>query len=153
MIQRIQTVYLLIVAVINSLLFFFPLNILPLSTSEIKISILGLYSVTNGIETIQTQLFPLLALTGIIILVALVSIFIFKNRKLQMRFSLYNSVLGLGLSFLAIYITTQEANFNHTQISFSLGLIFPIIGSIFSFLAFKAIKKDDDLINSANRIR
>ena len=153
MIQRIQTLYLLIITILNSLLFILPLNVLALPSSNIKISILGLYSVKDGLSTLETQLFPLLALTSIIILIAFVTIFLYKKRKLQMRLSLYNSVLGLGLSFLAIYFTTQEAELNHTQISFSIGLIIPIIGSILSFLAFKAIKKDDDLVRSIDRIR
>ena len=153
MIQRIQSIYLLIVTIITSILFVTPLNILRLPNAEIKVSILGLFSVINSESTLITPLYPLLALTSIIIIIAFVSIFLFKNRKIQMRLSLYNSVLGLSLSFISIYFITQEANINHTQISFSIGLLIPIIGAIFSFLAFRAINKDDKLIRSVDRIR
>lgn len=150
MIQRIQSLYLLIVVILNSLLFILPLNEMNTNNGILKLSILGLSNSKTGQ---YTELFPLLALTIIIILIALFTIFLYKNRKIQMRLSLYNSVLGLSLSFLAIYYASQIANSNQTSLGFSVGLLIPIIGSIISFLAFKAIQKDDKLVKSIDRIR
>ena len=150
MIQRIQSLYLLIVVILNSLLFILPLNEMNTNNGILKLSILGLSNSKTGL---YTELFPLLALTIIIILIALFTIFLYKNRKIQMRLSLYNSVLGLSLSFLAIYYASQIANSNQTSLGFSVGLLIPIIGSIISFLAFKAIQKDDKLVKSIDRIR
>lgn len=153
MIQRIQSIYILIVAILNGLLFVLPLNLLPIENGTLKVSILGLFQISEEKTTLVTELFPLLVLTSIIVAIALISLFLFKKRKLQMRFSIYNTILGLSLSFLAVYYTMQIADTNSSKLSFCLGLLLPTVSSVFSFLAFRAIKKDDDLVKSVDRIR
>jgi len=153
MIQRIQSIYLLLVAILNSLLFVFPLNEMISGEHVIRLSILGLYDVTLEKSTLIADLFPLLAIVTVSILLSLIAIFLYKNRKLQMRISIYNSILGLGTIFLTLFYAYQIANTNQSQLGFSIGLVLPLIGSFFSFLAYKAIQKDDNLVKSVDRIR
>jgi uncharacterized membrane protein len=153
MIQRIQSLYLALVAMVYSSLFYLPINEMISGTHVLKLSIWGLFEITGDQEELITEAFPLLIITSISILIALVSIFLFKNRKLQMRLSNYNSILSVGMMGLMAFYVYQIATSNQTEIGFSIGLIVPVIALIFSVLAFRAIRKDELLIKSIDRIR
>lgn len=153
MIQRIQSIYLLLVAILNGLLFVLPLNEMVSGSHILRLSINGLYDITEKENILVADLFPLLAIVSVSILLSVIAIFLYKNRKVQMRIAIYNSALGLGTTFLTLFYAYQISTTNETELGFSIGLLIPITGSILSFLAFKAIKKDDDLVKSVDRIR
>jgi uncharacterized membrane protein YidH (DUF202 family) len=153
MIQRIQSLYLLLVAAIYSTLFFVPINEMICTNHILKLSIWGLFEITGNQQELIIEVFPLLIITIISILIALVTLFLYKNRKLQMRLSLYNSILSLGMAFLMLFYVYQISENNHTQIGFSMGLLVPFITFVISILAFRAIRKDELLIRSIDRIR
>jgi len=153
MIQRIQSLYLLVAALLNSLLFFIPLNEMISGDHILRLSVQGLYDVTTAESVLISDLFALMIIVIISTALAFISIFLYKNRKLQMRMALYNSILELGITFLTLYFAYQIATTHETTLGFSIGLIIPIIGSVLSYLAFRAIKKDDDLVKSVDRIR
>ena len=153
MIQRIQSIYLFLVAILNSLLFILPLNEMVSGSHILRLSIFGLSDITDHGNILIVDLFPLLVIVSVSILLSLVGIFLFKNRKIQMRLSMYTSILGLGTTFLTFFYAYQITSTNSTELGFSVGLLLPIISSIFAFLAFRAIKRDDKLIKSVDRIR
>jgi len=153
MIQRIQSIYLLLVAVLNGLLFIFPVGEIVNNDHVLKLFVTGLHEITEGYTIFLNPSFPLLAIVIISIILALVSIFLFKNRALQMRLSLYNGILIIGFSLLSLFYTYQFALTEQGEWEVSIGLLFAITASLFSILAFRAIKRDDDLVKSVDRIR
>jgi len=153
MIQRIQSLYLLMAAILNSLLFIFPLNEMISSNHILTISVLGIFEQTDNQATLIADLFPLLAINVVSLLLSLISIFLYKNRKAQMRLTIYNSIINLSIALLALFYASQIASIHNINLGFSIGLMFPFIGAFLSFIAFKAIKKDDNLIKSVDRIR
>lgn len=147
MIQRIQSVYLLLVAVLMAATFICPLMFFADSFSANSIGIFfenELRYPTWGVMT-----FAALAA-----LLAFVNIFLFKKRKTQIK--VCNTILILILAFyatLATYIYTLKTSMNLLYENIGYGLVFPAIAFIFLFLSLHKIKADEKLIRSLDRIR
>ena len=147
MIQRIQSVYLFGVAVLSIAMFFVPFGVV------------GGYTLTamklSSTEEILSTTYPLAALITAAIVLSFGSAFLFKNRKLQMKLCTLSMILQAGILVLALfhYLDGAAAELGEKQPAYAIGIYIPAIGMILSFLASKAIKKDDDLVKSVDRIR
>lgn len=136
MIQRIQSIYLLVAVVICA---FAPFIIPEMPTGDTDLAINYNHSLVFGG----------FHFTG---LVALISIVLFKNRKLQMgviRFAIVISIILLGLFVYWSLMLPGENGFSEKGI----GILFPVISIVFLVLAYRAINKDDNLVKSADRLR
>ncbi len=146
MIQRIQTIYLLLVIALITQVFFFPFLIFFNETESISFNA---FEISNG-----EYLLPLGILFGTIILLAFISIFLYKKRILQARITVINIFLLLGSIGLVAYFGWEMKNtLTEHQIQYNFPCIFPPIAIIFNFLALRGIRKDEALVRSANRIR
>ncbi|MEN8120285.1 MAG: DUF4293 domain-containing protein [Bacteroidota bacterium] len=154
MIQRIQTLFLFLSAVLIFLVFIFPLSELLVSENLIYIfRYRGIYELADNIEVLTIPSMPLAILFGVILIIGLISIFLFKNRMLQMRLSIINIMLmlgSLGLAYFYIYTAFNELG---ATVHFSFAAIFPLISAILTYMAFRGIKKDEKLVKSLDRIR
>ncbi len=138
MIQRQQTLWLLLSTVAAILSFKFPF--------------------VTGKEMINNQLsdkvadagsnFPLLVLTGSSIILSAVIIFLFKNRKMQMQLCL----LGLLLSVLIVIIYIVQMN-KLIKPTLALYCILPFAVVAGYFMAFRNIRKDEKLIKTLDKLR
>jgi heme/copper-type cytochrome/quinol oxidase subunit 3 len=153
MIQRIQSIYILIVAALFGSLFFIPISKLVIENEIVTLNLqqLSIQSATQS-ETIQT-LFPTLTLAILIIILAFVTLFLYKNRGLQMRLISYNTILISAIFILFAYYIYKITIDYSSNFSFSIGFIIPIIAIIFNILAYRRIKRDDELVKSIDRIR
>ncbi|MEZ4856726.1 MAG: DUF4293 domain-containing protein [Gelidibacter sp.] len=136
MLQRIQTVYLLIAAAISAGLIF----VFNLWTTNAD---LPFYAKDN---VVYLSLFLLSAV------LSLVSIFNYKNRKFQFVLGRLNIILNFILLGLFVYQSLNvsgEADVSEKGI----GITLPILSIVFLVLANKAIKKDEDLVKSVDRLR
>lgn len=142
MIQRIQTLFLFLASAAFFLAFVFPFA----TSSEAGAGFLSdqLYNVFDHPA--------LMALAGLGGLVALVSIFLFKNRGLQMRLALLTIVLSILLFVVAglLVMTEQQGTAEYEE---SFGVALPILALIFGILANRFIQKDDKLVRSMDRLR
>ena len=90
-------------------------------------------------------------------IVPLVTIFCFKNRKLQIRLCAVELVLLVGsVIFMAIYYYLGSRMFSQLEFSmqgFRIAIIFPIVSLILDYLALRAIFHDEMLVRSLDRIR
>jgi len=147
MIQRIQTIFLLLAAACAFCLFAFPFG-----TTASPVSASSIYN--DGIYNIQDSP-ALLALFCIAGGLAFVSIFLFNNRKTQMtlaRIAIVANLIGLVMVIVFYYnnaAVLQEVNDEENIIGFSL----PIAFLIFGILALRFIKKDENLVSSMDRLR
>jgi len=137
MIQRIQTVYLLLVVIAVLAFIFVPFG---------GITIDGI----RGILIIKEIIIFLLLSAGIG-LIALGSIFLFNNRKLQMRVVLINIVISLVL--IGIFIFRLIYFYGLDKYTFGAGAVFPLFILFFNLLAFNGIKNDEKLVKSMDRLR
>ena len=144
MIQRIQSVYLFIAAVVSGVLLFV-FNLWTLKSGE-KVMVLDLIS--N--ESILLKTIPL-AYFGSAIL-SLITIFLFKNRQLQFVFGRLNMLMNLYLLGVLIYVS-QTVSGEMEVSEKGIGMFLPTIAVLLLVMANKAIKKDEDLVKSVDRLR
>lgn len=136
MIQRIQSIWLLLASACAFAGYKFPY-----------------YSGTNqkGVADYQlnaSENFPLIIVTGIIAVLALFLVFLYKNRTLQLRLCL----LGILLEALLIFLYYREVRtFSTGTLSLTSILQSGVIISF--FLAARAINKDEKLIKESDRLR
>jgi peptidoglycan/LPS O-acetylase OafA/YrhL len=134
MIQRIQSLYLLLIVIVNAIVVFF-------------------YDRLDQIANlIKTFAYEYLVFFTIVILLALLALFSFKNRGLQKLLStivlLLNSVV-LGFLAYTLLIVPGEINFSEKGI----WVVVPFISIVCIVLALKGIQRDDNLVKSADRFR
>ena len=149
MIQRIQSLYLLLSAAVMSLLFFFQIADLPGNFD------FYLWKITDGTTNIYTLPLPILAVMSI--LVSIITIFLFKKRGYQVKLCMLNFLLILIFMILVFwlypgFILTKQFG-EDFQPDYNFSIYVPIVSFIFILLAHKAIRKDDNLVKSADRLR
>ncbi len=154
MIQRIQSVYLLVATALIGFLFFFPFAsfVVEQDMSMYHISIKGLIPDVSAAKPIFSVI-PIIILISASIVTLMASIMLFKRRMLQIKICILNIVLTLGLQGLIYYFVNVSKQQLGAQTSFSIIFVFPIIAAILSYLAIRGIAKDEKLIRSMDRLR
>lgn len=136
MLQRIQTVYLLIAFIFMAILPFFT----PLWILEGKGDF---YFMANPTYTI---------IFGLGSAMIVWSIMTFKKR--QQQFVMNRAVIISNLILLGLFVYRLLSVSGETQISEKgIGIYLPIVTIVMLVLANKAIKKDEDLVKSVDRLR
>ncbi len=136
MIQRIQTLYMVLVALIAGILPFFVNLWSDASGGEIyaqnEVLVSVVFYVSGGL--------------------ALWAVFLYKNRKNQFVANRLNMILNL---FLLGFFVYRSLNLSGGAIvsEKGIGMLIPIISIVFLALANRAIKKDEDLVKSVDRLR
>lgn len=157
MIQRIQTIWLLLATIVILGLFMFPyLNYIDLVGLGKKLFVTGEYSAVNN-ESVKQSNFLLQTIATIVVaLVPLATIFQFKNRKLQIKLIFVSialiALLGVWMYFTSaatLDLISQSFGANNIGVGFFL---LPI-SIIFLAMALGGIRNDEKLIKSADRLR
>ena len=84
-------------------------------------------------------------------MLSFINIFLFKNRKLQLRICVFNVLLIIALIALTAYFLFFVLK--NPDVTFEIASIFPIIALILILMGRNGIKKDEKLIRSIDRIR
>lgn len=145
MIQRIQSVWLFLAALISAGLFYF-----------------GVYkadTVLNGVTVTEhlkaTNHYPLLLIALVTIILPLVAIFMFKNRKRQISMAVIAIISNI--SFLAVAIMKVGNINNQVPVpvdgTYLPGAVLPVVSMVFLMLAISGIRKDEKLVKSVDRLR
>lgn len=152
MIQRIQTLYLLLAAAFMSLTLFMPIATFVVDDQTYELTA---FLLTCG-DMSQSTIW-----LGIILTIAtalpLITIFLFKKRTLQIRLCAVEVVLLIGsLVLVALYYWLTSRLFEglvieHRQFGWAAPM--PIVAIVLSYLASRAIFKDEVLVRSLDRIR
>ena len=155
MIQRIQSLYLFLISLLSSLLFSGSiLTFISHSGAIIKITFANIVKSTesNGLEVIE-KLLPLSVIIVLISLVSLITIFIFKKRKIQLRLALFLIILCILLFVGLILGSVIAISKQNASLEPGFKMIVPVAILILSFLAYLGIRKDDKLVKSYDRLR
>ena len=152
MIQRIQSVYLLLVAILMVVALCLPVGqfIGPDGIAAHVFKPLGV-TLADGNFQSTWGLFGILLLSAII---ALCTIFLFRNRMLQVRMTVFGSLLLIGyyIAFFAfMFILKNDLNAMAFQLGWALCL--PAVCIILNYLAFRAIYRDELMVKAADRLR
>ncbi len=156
MIQRIQSVYLALAALLSASM--------VVGKLANYVSLLGVTTTLSALfttTTTPTMELPI-SINYVIIIgvvtcctLALAALFLFRNRKTQMLLCNIGTLVSILLTLYLAYVNNQLIEQNNIQ-SFDSGnfrLFTPIVCMMLFILAYKGIKKDDDLIKSADRLR
>ena len=161
MIQRIQTLYLLLVVILGTLLCIFsPVEfLLPDATDYVSLHALDKW--------------PLAVMSIVIPLLALVTIGMYKRRLLQVRLNIMNVVLCLGYyALLALYVAyivkgyeplgavNCQLSIVNCQLStvncewyLTMWSAIPLVNVVLTMMATRRILKDEALVRAADRLR
>ena len=151
MIQRIQSIYLLLVVLCLALTFLFPFAEYLALDSVYIFNVFGLD--IDGSNPIK---FPYYVSIALSIGLSFFTISRFKNRALQMKLGRFNYLiilLTIILSFVNIRTILDLFPEGNVVINYGVGLFMPVAALVFLFLANRSIKADEKLIKSIDRIR
>ncbi|MDF2456810.1 MAG: hypothetical protein K0R51_2803 [Cytophagaceae bacterium] len=154
MIQRIQTLFLGLLALVMTLNLFSTVWRAETADKSLLLTPFFLFEKTMDGEY-HHQVIYIALLIILIIGLSIFSISRFKNRSLQLKLGLANSVL-LVLVVVAYYVVIGKGKTMIAQDAaahFDPGFYLPLIAIVFNFLANFFIKKDDKLVKSVDRLR
>ncbi len=156
MIQRKQTVFLILVIIASVAGFFFPLAQFIGAKESIVLFVQKAHSLVPDSSFNQNHFFtlPLLSATGFVILFSLITIFMYKKRKVQMQIikvCILVEVLFVGLFFF-YYVDTLEKLTGGTA-EYKTAVFMPLISLVFLVLAYRGVLQDEKLVRSADRLR
>ncbi len=136
MLQRIQTLYLIITGFTLAGLYIW----FPILTTKDKVVL-----ISNQEPLVFGLLFTCIAL-------AIIAVLTFKKRQTQFVLNRLNIILNFVL--LGVFVYRSLSIPGETLVSQKgIGVFLPIISIVFLVLANKAIKKDEDLVKSVDRLR
>ena len=161
MIQRIQTVYLALVAVLSILGLCLPLAEYFVGSTQVASFNNFTYTAAKGYDAFGAfSMAPLTfgVLLIIVILLTLLSIMLFRFRMRQLRLTIFSTLMLIGYvafyAFLAWKIQLQLAEINaEVQFHLYFAAVFPVISIILNCLAIHGIRKDEALVRSLDRLR
>ena len=136
MIQRIQTFYLIVVVLLVGVVPFF---------AQLWVE------TDNGPIFAENQLLISISFYSSAVL-AVVAISLFKKRQNQFVVNRLNLILNLFLLGFFVYRSLNLSG--ETAVSEKgIGMLIPVFSIVFLVLANRAIKKDEDLVKSVDRLR
>ena len=137
MIQRIQTIYLLFAFLTTLVLpFLFPL-----------------WTLSNGKDYFFMQNQVYVVLLGLSTTLSLLSILSYNKRQNQFVIGRLNIILNLILLGLFVYRSLNVSGETPAVSEKGIGMFLPILAIVLLVFANKAIKKDEDLVKSVDRLR
>ena len=149
MIQRIQSVYLVVVSILMVLCMCNPIGSIIANTNEI--SEFGNLFITLPDGTKDYAPWALFVILLVVAVLAFVTIFLFKKRMLQIRLTIFSSVMLIGY-----YLTLAAFIFmlaDETSFSASWTICLPFVGIILNWLAIRGIGADEALVKAYDRLR
>lgn len=154
-IQRWQSVMLLICGVMMGLFTFLSLGQVQLPTATLNFTTIGFsvegISTDGGVSGCYMHTWPLFLLSILCMVIPIINIFLFKNLKLQRSLCSVEALFIVALAIVAVvygYFT-----FRPVAVSWSSIICAPFIAIIADFMAYRMIKSDHEKIKSIDRIR
>ena len=155
MIQRIQTLYLLGIVILSGIVAFSPVADLLNKVDNLiyLVDFNGISLVKSTGNIIESRIWGLTSISTVVSVLALITIFSYKNRLKQIRLTVINMLFILSYYIFLILYLWSACSRLHTDWHVRFVVVFPLINLILSYLAIGAIGKDEKLIKSMDRIR
>lgn len=161
MIQRIQSVFLAIVAItmLTSIFMTTWNKSLVTETIQMTASLTPMeLTVTQNGETEVTNTIYILIISALSAVVATVSLFSYKNRMKQMKLNFFNTLLIgavviINAVFLYLFPEIDKEMKAQLKSGFELAFFLPFVALIFNNMSTKFIRKDEQLVRSVDRLR
>ena len=160
MIQRVQTVYMLASVIAILTMHFFWLASFAIPEATFELNSLGLVCATKGFET-DRMVWELFIVLLLMVALPLINIFLYKNRKLQLRVLIYTIILNVlyyGLFFWECYRLKGEvaalSQGGVVDVHYNIMmLVMPAVSIFALIMAARGVIFDIALIKSLERLR
>lgn len=152
--QRIQTVWLVLVALVMALFLMQPLAIFTLTGATHLLDAWGVSDLA-GAGSYYTA-WPIGVLGTISCFIAVVSIFLYKDstaRTFQIRLGNLNILLLLGLILYTAFVIWRYSSQAEASVGITFWLSLPAVAIVLQLLAVRAVLRDETLIRMSNRLR
>lgn len=154
MIQRIQTVYLLVIAILMIVLLFVPIaQVVVLGDGSYNFYTYGVVQIGDETTVSIVYYWALLTLSVCTIVLPLLTVFLYKKRFVQIRLCIVEIILLIGSLILMWYHIHQFGNKLNADVLYKFGFILPVMCIILTYMAIQGILKDIKLLKSYDRIR
>ncbi len=158
MIQRVQSIYLVLATLAGVMTFFLPYAHFYANDAKVaEFAMFGVFNVQSAvIEMTGPYSFPVWVLGALSVLIPLITIFLYKSRPLQMRIARLAYLVNLSYIvylFFAIDAINDTLFDGALDVLHHSGFYMPVIAIVFCFLAVRGIKADEAIVKSLDRIR
>ena len=154
MIQRVQSIYLFFSMILMILIFFFPIaRLIGGENQTFLLNFSGIYKTNPDGHELIIGAIPLAIILIAIPVISFVTIYLYKNRMLQIRLTIFNILLMLGSAGLMFFYIRHGQGKLDAEVYYSFPIVLPLVSAILTYLAFRGIKKDEELVRSYDRIR
>jgi hypothetical protein len=155
MLQRVQSIYLLLSSFALYSLFLFPFaHNVYINGKPSSIMVTGLFQDVNGHQAHTDFFVPLTIATVLVGLIPLIIIFLYKNRRQQIMFCYLAIVIIIGYSFwMAQTVKSVMGSIQLDTHNWGIGLLLTSFSLLLIIMAIKAIQRDEKLVKSADRLR
>lgn len=152
MLQRIQSLYLFLAICLNLSVFWLDLAQIKLNDLFHNFDLYALVDSDTGAELYSTLILSMMCTLSMVL--SLIVIFMFKKRQMQIKLSQLNLFIQAGLIATIFFIVDgAAAELGSNEVVYEAGAFMTIPPILFIYLAIRAIKKDEALVRSADRIR
>ena len=158
MIQRVQTIYLLLAVICGLLNFFLPYA--QVYSGDVTLAEYAMFGVFNlqsdTLEMTGPYAFPAWIFGILAVMIPAIAIFLFKKRPVQYRIARFAYIINLAYAvylFFSIDAVATALFDGDVRILHHFGFYLPVAAIPFCFLAVRGIKKDEALVKSLDRIR
>jgi hypothetical protein len=136
-----------------ALTYFIPYGVLTDGVAQMAVRSYGVKT-AGGDYLAQPSSYFLYLIHTLVLVLLVYSMISFKNRALQIRILRFAYMVTLAsVAVMAIYIQTGGAYFPGMHFTPGISLFLPIGATLFTWLAMRAVKKDDELVRSVDRLR
>lgn len=154
MIQRIQSVYLVIIPVIIALLYFIPLSSFHYDEDVAYLFIHG-YIIEDGYTFEKVSFWYSIPLLGSFLgVLSVVVLSLYKDRKKQLLYNRVNLIINILFIASVFYITDRTITINEISKSvYHIGAYITLVPAILIYMANAGIRRDEAKVRAADRIR
>lgn len=155
MIQRIQSIYLILASLAIFALFIFPIaHNVYIGAIPKTIKVTGIYEDVAGQMQRSVSFLALTIVTIVMGLIPLVILMLYKNRKQQMALCIGLVFVLIGFSLWLSQTVKSYVDMAHIRTeNYGIGALLTSISIIFVLAAIRGIKNDEKLVRSADRLR
>ena len=126
---------------------------LTASDAVYQLKHIGLFAISGGDSMMNT--YPVLAAIALCVIVPAFAIFKFKDRKFQMKVARFGMIVQLAYVVLLVFYMDRANTLigEETDVAASVWIYTVLVPIICTFLANRFIKKDDEMVRAADRLR
>lgn len=153
MIQRIQSIYLLLAAILTAITMGMPLVTFTDATGKAVMRLTAIGYDTTLPELAGHHPFGSIIILLLAVILPFVAIFSFKNRRKQIRWTNYACIANALLLLVVAYQTYDLASAQSFSARPDVCILLPVLAIVATLMARRGIRRDEARVRAADRIR